>query len=194
VKLLVGLGNPGAGYRGTRHNVGFMLAEEFLARHGRGQAREEHGALVAAARWAGEALLVARPMSFMNLSGRPVGALCRVHDVLPSDLVVAYDDADLPLGTIRVRPGGRPSGHRGMASIIEELGVEEIPRLRMGIGRPGEPGEGLADYVLAEFAPEEAGPAREMIARGTDAVEMMLSRGVKFAMNHYNRRNSPADP
>lgn len=188
MKLLVGLGNPGSAYDGTRHNVGFMLAEEFLARHGRGRPKLEHGALVAPARWAGESMLVARPQKFMNLSGGPVGALCRAHDVLPSDLVVAYDDADLPLGTIRIRPSGRPSGHRGMASIIEALGVEEIPRVRLGIGRPGGEGGDLADYVLARFEPGEAEQVGEMIAAGTDAVEMALSRGVKFAMNHYNRR------
>jgi len=188
VKLLVGLGNPGAAYVGTRHNVGFMLAEEFLARHGRGAVKTEHGALVAAARWAGESLLVARPQRFMNLSGGPVGALCRTHDVLPSELVVAYDDADLPLGTIRIRPSGRPSGHRGMASIIDALGVEAIPRVRLGIGRPGGQDEELADYVLARFEPDEAETVRDMIATGTDAVEMALSRGVMYAMNHYNRR------
>lgn len=194
MRLLVGLGNPGAAYAGTRHNVGFMLAEAFLGRHGRGKAREEHGALVAPARWAGEAILVARPMGFMNLSGRPVAAICRAYDVLPSDLVVAYDDADLPLGSIRVRPSGRPSGHGGMASIIEAIGVMEIPRVRMGIGRPGEGDEELADYVLARFAAEEGKQVEEMIARAADAVELTLSRGVKIAMNHYNRRNKPGGP
>jgi len=190
VRILVGLGNPGRRYAKTRHNVGFMVAEEFLARHGTGKPREERGALVGKARWAGEVLLVARPQGFMNLSGPPVAALARAYRASPADLILAYDDADLPVGLIRVRPGGRPAGHNGVASIAEAMGTDEIPRVRMGIGRPAGGETGLADHVLDEFAPEEGPPLREMIATAAEAIETVLKEGVKKAMNRYNRRRS----
>ena len=189
VKLLVGLGNPGSSYAGTRHNVGFMLAEAFLSRHGRGKPRKEHGALVASARWAGEELLVAQPQGFMNLSGRSVKSLCRAYEVDAEDLVVAYDDADLPLGFIRIRPSGSPAGHRGLASIVGVLSSLAFPRMRLGIGRPGTAEEQLADYVLDRFTEPEQKVVKEMLARATDAMEMLLQKGVKMAMSNYNRRN-----
>lgn len=185
---MVGLGNPGVRYARTRHNVGFMAAEAFLSRHRRGPDREELGAVVGEARWAGELLLVARPQSFMNLSGGPVAALARRHSAAPADIVLVYDDSDLPLGAIRVRPGGRPAGHRGVESVVEALGTAEIPRIRLGIGRPeGTPG-GLADYVLDEFSAEEMDAVSPMIERAAEALRVMLKRGVKAAMNMYNRR------
>lgn len=197
MRLVVGLGNPGRRYAGTRHNVGFMAAEEFLERHGSGPLREEHGALVAGARWAGESVLVALPQSFMNLSGTPVAKLARSHRTEASDVVLLYDDADLPLGSIRVRPGGRAAGHNGVASVVEALGTEEIPRVRLGIGRPGTESParrpGLADYVLDEFAPEEEAARKEMIRAAADAVEWLIREGVKAAMNRYNRRR-PEQP
>jgi PTH1 family peptidyl-tRNA hydrolase len=188
VRILVGLGNPGPRYARTRHNVGFMAAEAFLARHGAGRARLEHGALVAEARWAGETLLVARPQTFMNLSGGPVAALARVHGAAPGDLIVLYDDADLPLGLLRVRPGGRPAGHRGMSSIAGALGTDEVPRVRMGVGRPEAEQAGLAGYVLEVFDRSEEPVVEEMIEKAADAVETLLAEGVKIAMNRYNRR------
>jgi peptidyl-tRNA hydrolase, PTH1 family len=188
LKILAGLGNPGRSYEKTRHNVGFMAAEEFLRRHGRGSARPESGALVADARWAGDAVLVARPQRYMNDSGPPVAALCRTHGLTPSDLVVAYDDADLPLGQIRVRPDGRPAGHKGIASIVEALGTEQIARVRLGIGRPEGVRRALADHVLAPFESDEEEALRSMIAEAADAIEILLRDGVKTAMNRYNRR------
>jgi len=188
VRIVVGLGNPGRQYEGTRHNVGFMAAAEFLRRHGRGEERVERGSIVSTARWAGEVLLVARPQGFMNLSGPPVSALCRSHGVAVEDVVVAYDDADLPLGQIRVRPDGRPAGHNGIASLVEALGTEKIARVRLGIGRPAGVKGGLADHVLTEFDKDEMEPLRRMIAEAADALEVLLKDGVKAAMNRYNRR------
>jgi len=188
VRILVGLGNPGRRYARTRHNVGFMAAKEFLARHGIGRQREEAGSLVAEARHAGEIMLVARPQAFMNASGPAVARICRLHGASPEDLVLAYDDADLPLGRIRVRPSGRPAGHKGVASIAEALGTDEIPRVRIGVGRPSGVEKGLADYVLDEFDRDEEPLAREVIAEAVDAIEILLREGVKNAMNRYNRR------
>ncbi len=188
MRIVVGLGNPGRRYRNTRHNVGFLAAEEFLARHGRGDAREEGGSLVAEARWAGERVLVARPQGFMNLSGPPVAALMRERRASPADLVLVYDDADLELGRIRVRPGGRPAGHRGVASIVEALGTQDVPRVRLGIGRPGNAAADLADHVLEAFEASELIPLGEMIREATEAIEVILRDGVKIAMNRYNRR------
>jgi PTH1 family peptidyl-tRNA hydrolase len=165
-----------------------MAAEEFLARHRRGEAREEHGSIVAPARLGGEQMLVARPLSFMNRSGGPVAALCRTYRLIPTDLIVAYDDADLPLGVIRVRPAGRAAGHRGLESIVEALGSEEIPRVRLGIGRPAGSELELAEYVLEEFQTSEQEFVGDMIKNAADAVEMVLLRGVTAAMNTYNRR------
>ena len=190
---MVGLGNPGPRYARTRHNVGFMAAEEFLRRHGVGAAWEEHGALVRAARWAGERLLVVRPLEFMNLSGGPISALCRSEGAAPADLVLAYDDADLPFGSIRVRPGGRPAGHKGVASIVEALGTDEIPRVRIGVGRPPEVGD-LAEWVLETFDPAEAETLPDLIGRAVDAAELLIREGVKSAMNRYNRRDDEGDP
>ena len=185
---MVGLGNPGARYARTRHNVGFMAAEAFLSRHRRGSDRDELGAVVGEARWAGELLLVARPQSFMNLSGGPVAALARRHSAAPGDIVLVYDDSDLPLGAIRVRPGGRAAGHRGVESVVEALGTSEIPRVRLGIGRPEGVAGGLADYVLDEFSAEEMDAVSSMIERAAEALRVLLKQGVKAAMNMYNRR------
>ncbi len=190
--MVVGLGNPGARYERTRHNVGFMAAREFLSRHGRGGEREEGGALVAPARWVGESLVVVRPQSFMNLSGGPVRALASRYGVEPGGVVLIYDDSDLPLGTLRVRPGGRAAGHRGVLSVIEALGTEQVPRVRMGIGRPARPGAGLAEHVLDEFEEEEMEAVNRMIGRSVDALQVLLKQGVKAAMNLYNQRPGEA--
>lgn len=194
MRVLVGLGNPGSRYARTRHNVGFMATAEFLARHGVGRPREEKGSIVAEARWAGEVLLVARPQAFMNASGGPVASLLRAYGGSAEDLIVAYDDADLPLGAVRVRPGGRPAGHKGMISISESLGTEQIVRVRMGVGRPGSRESGLTEYVLENFDPSEDPVREEMIRAAAGAVETILRDGVKTAMNRYNRRRTGEDP
>lgn len=193
MRLVVGLGNPGRRYEATRHNVGFMAVEAFLSRHRRSPDREERGALVAEARWSGETLLVVRPLSFMNLSGGPVGALARRGGLGAGDVVLLYDDSDLPMGAIRVRPGGSPAGHRGVESVTEALGSSEIPRIRLGIGRPEGPHGALADFVLEEFEEGERELLGDMLARSVDALQVLLKQGVKAAMNLYNQKPGPRD-
>ncbi len=186
--MVVGLGNPGPRYERTRHNVGFLAAREFLARHGRGEEREERGALVRTARWAGESIAVVRPQSFMNLSGAPVSAIASRYGVGPEGIVLLYDDSDLPLGALRVRPDGRAAGHRGVLSVMEALGTERIARIRLGIGRPARAGRGLAEHVLDEFEESEIETLEQMIGRSVDALQAYLKAGVKAAMNLYNQR------
>ncbi len=147
-------------------------------------------ALIATAQVGGTELLVARPQTLMNLSGRAVAALARRRGIETGEIVLVYDDADLPLGAIRVRPGGSPGGHRGVLSVVEWLGTRDVPRVRLGIGK--DEGE-LARRVLSRFAPAEQEALDRMITGAADAVEDTVREGVLFAMNRYNRRQPAAD-
>ena len=188
MKLVVGLGNPGPEYADTRHNVGFRIIERLAERHGVALRRERRfsgrfGEGVAH----GVAFGVLEPHTWMNLSGKSVLAAV---DALPlgdlaSDLVVAYDDLDLPFGRLRVRPGGGPGGHNGLADVQERLGRTDFPRLRFGIGRPA-PGEDPVDYVLAPFDAEQRAALDVRLALAADALEAILGEGVAIAMNRFN--------
>lgn len=192
MKLVVGLGNPGPEYAETRHNAGFRIVECLAARHGIALARERRfrgdfgQGLVR-----GVATGVLEPHTWMNRSGQAVVAAV---DALPlgdlaSDLVVVYDDLDLPFGRLRVRPGGRAGGHNGLADVQERLGRSDFPRLRFGIGRPP-PGEDPVEYVLAPFTAEERAVLEARVALATDAVEAILADGVQSAMNRFNATRS----
>jgi len=189
-RLVVGLGNPGARYARTRHNVGFMVAEELLARGRTGPDRMQDDALIATARVGGVELLVARPQTLMNASGRSVAAVARRRGIETGQIVLVYDDADLPFGAIRVRTGGSPAGHRGVQSVVEWLATREVPRVRLGIGKDE---EDLARRVLSKFTPAEQEGLERMISGAADAVEDTVRQGVLFAMNRYNRRQPAAD-
>jgi peptidyl-tRNA hydrolase, PTH1 family len=183
--LIVGLGNPGPEYRHTRHNVGFMLADRLAERLGIKFSRLESKALVTKGDHMGRRIVLAKPHTFMNLSGQAVGALARYYKVPPANLLVAYDDVDLPLGTIRIRPGGGSAGQKGMASIIERLGTQVIPRMRLGISRP--PGRmEAADYVLQRFSPAEQELLSPTLDRAADAALLFVVQGLETAMNQYN--------
>lgn len=183
--LIVGLGNPGREYRGNRHNVGFMLVDLLAERLGASFARLESKALVTKGDTQGHRIVLAKPQTYMNLSGQAVGGLVRFYKVPAANLLVAYDDVDLPLGTLRLRPGGGSAGQKGMASIIERLGTQEFPRLRLGIGRP--PGRmDAAAYVLQDFTSGEAALLREMLDRAVDAALTFVTQGLEAAMNQYN--------
>lgn len=183
--LIVGLGNPGREYRTTRHNIGFMLLDHLAERLGVSFSRLESQALVAKTEHSGKRIVLAKPQAYMNLSGQPVGALLHYYKIPTTQLLVVYDDVDLPLGTLRIRPGGGSAGQKGMASIIERLGTQDFPRLRLGIDRP--PGKmQAAAYVLQEFSSLQQPVVTTALERATDAVFLFISDGLEAAMNRYN--------
>ena len=183
--LIAGLGNPGREYRQNRHNVGFMLVDRLAAHLGVSFARLELQALVTKGEFEARRIILAKPQTFMNLSGKAVGALLRYYKVPIENLLVAYDDVDLPLGTLRLRPKGGSGGHKGVASIINQLGTTEFPRLRVGIDRP--PGRmDAAAYVLRDFSPAETPVLEEVLDLGIEAALTFVTRGLETAMNQYN--------
>ncbi len=183
--LIAGLGNPGREYRDTRHNIGFMLVDGLAQRLGVSFSRLESKALVTKGEYQGRRLVLAKPQTYMNLSGSAVGSLVHFYKLPLQNLLVAYDDVDLPLGTIRLRAGGGSAGHKGMGSIIERLGTQDFPRLRLGIGRP--PGRmEAADYVLQPFRKDELELLPELLERAVGAVLVFVTSGLETAMNQYN--------
>jgi peptidyl-tRNA hydrolase, PTH1 family len=183
VKLIVGLGNPGGKYRGTRHNIGFAVVDE-LARRGRVEFDSAPvEALVAKVRGA-EPVLLAKPMTFMNASGEAVGGLARYFKIEPADLLIVVDEVQLPLGKLRARARGSAGGHNGLKSLIAYLG-DEFARLRVGVGR-GDQRRDLADHVLARFEADEAAEVERMTTRAADASEMFITSGIEAVMNAYN--------
>lgn len=185
MKLIAGLGNPGETYANTPHNVGFdvvdRLAERFEAGWKNGSGFH---ARVARATRAGGAVLLAKPQTFMNLSGTSVAPLLRYYGGAPADLTVILDDADLPLGTLRIRASGGNGGHRGLASIIEALGTEAFPRVRLGVGRDAR--GSLVDHVLHKFDGERLGLVRAMVEAAADAAQCLTEKGLNEAMNRFN--------
>jgi PTH1 family peptidyl-tRNA hydrolase len=182
---VVGLGNPGERYRRTRHNAGFMVVDELAARAGAGRGRAEADAWVAEAQVAGEEVLLVKPLTFMNRSGVAVDALLAARGGSPGDVVAVLDDAALELGELRVRERGSHGGHNGLRSLVEILGTEEIPRVRVGI-RKGDLPDDLAEYVLSDFPEEEVLVVQEMVGLAADAVECLLREGPGPAMNRFN--------
>jgi PTH1 family peptidyl-tRNA hydrolase len=185
MRLVVGLGNPGDRYRRTRHNVGFMVADVLHARLGGGRWRAESDAAVAEAEVGGEPVLLVKPQSFMNRSGVAVERLLLRESGLPQDVLAVLDDIALELGTVRVRERGTHGGHNGLRSLIDILGSEEMPRVRVGI-RKGEPPEDLAEYVLSPFPEEDVLAVQDVVGLAADAVECVLLEGCPAAMNRFN--------
>jgi len=183
--LIVGLGNPGREYRETRHNVGFMLMDRLAVKLNAHFTRLQSRALVASIPYIGSKLILAKPQTFMNLSGQSVQGLVHFYKLPLTNVLVAHDDLDLPPGTIRIRPDGGSAGQKGMTSILERLGTDEFPRLRLGIGRP--PGQMPApDYVLQEFSKADLVIVSETLNRAVDAVLTYVTDGLDMAMNKYN--------
>ena len=185
MRLVAGLGNPGEKYRRTRHNLGFLVIDVLAARGNARAAREEGDAWLAEADVSGEAVLLAKPLTFMNRSGVPIERLLVEHRLAPSDLVVVVDDVALEIGTLRIRERGTHGGHNGLRSIIDLLGTDDFPRVRVGI-RKGDPPEDLAAYVLSEFPPEDVLVVQEVVGWAADAVACLLREGAEEAMNRYN--------
>jgi PTH1 family peptidyl-tRNA hydrolase len=183
--LVIGLGNPGREYKESRHNIGFLLADRLAARMGVAFGRLESKALVAKGEQDGQRVILAKPQTYMNLSGQSASSLVRFYKIPLEHLLVAYDDVDLPFGFVRLRPGGGSAGQKGMASIIQSLGSEEFPRLRLGIGRP--PGRmGASDYVLQNFSKDQQEQLNVLLDRAADAAQVFVTQGLDTAMNLYN--------
>ena len=187
MKLIVGLGNPGREYRETRHNVGFMVVEEIARRYALSwaQAPSQVPDAFIAKRYGTEPVLLAKPLTYMNLSGEAVAALMRYFDVAPSDILIVVDDADLPFGRLRARARGSAGGHNGLKSIIERLGTTEFSRLRLGVGR-GDDQRKLSDHVLSIFERGQRAELESFITRAADAAEMFAAEGILKVMNTYN--------
>jgi PTH1 family peptidyl-tRNA hydrolase len=197
VKLIVGLGNPGIEYQFTPHNAGFLAVDRIAEDCGAVVANRRGRALTARAKLAGQDVLLAKPETFMNLSGLSVAALIQEFEISPQDIIVLYDELALPLGTIRIRERGSANGHNGVKSISGVLGTEEWLRIRIGVGKPAladgrEIKAGGKDYLLSPMRKQELAVLDEVLDRAKGAVEMVLTEGVGAAMNRFNRR--PDDP
>ncbi len=183
--LLIGLGNPGREYRDNRHNVGFMFVDRLIVRLNARGMKVQAKAIVTTAIYEERKLILAKPQTYMNLSGQSAQGLLNFYKIPVENMLIAHDDLDIPFGTIRIRPGGGPGGQKGMASTIEQLGTKDFPRLRIGIGRP--PGRmDPAAYVLQNFSREEMKFLSEIIDRAADAALMFVLDGLNKAMNKYN--------
>ncbi|MFH0837744.1 MAG: aminoacyl-tRNA hydrolase [Patescibacteria group bacterium] len=188
MKLIVGLGNPGDKYKKTRHNAGFMAVEKLAEVFGFGDFKnvDKFRALIAEGEIAGEKVILVKPQTFMNLSGQSVQALGNYYKLNPSDVIIIYDEAELPYGTLRIRPDGTAGGHKGMASVLQELATLAVPRIRIGI-RPEKPFPGaLEDYVLGNLTEDEMTAFFQIFEKLPGIFESMLKEGVEAAMNKYN--------
>lgn len=185
--VIAGLGNPGARYDGTRHNIGAVVVEETAGDHGVELRPHKSGCLVAESVEPHARLVLARPTTYMNESGRPLRALMDFYKVDPANLIVVHDELDIPFGDIRVKFGGGVAGHNGLRSVAQHLGSKDFARVRFGISRP--PGRmDPADYVLRYFSKEERVRVQELVAEAQDAVARIPAEGVERAMNHVNTR------
>jgi peptidyl-tRNA hydrolase, PTH1 family len=183
--LLIGLGNPGREHRDNRHNVGFMLIDRLAVRLNARGMKMQSKAIITSAVFEDHKLLLAKPQTYMNLSGESVQGLLRFYKLPMENLLVAHDDLDLPFGTLRVRPGGGPGGQRGMASAIERLGTKDFARLRIGISRP--PGRmDPAAYVLQNFSRDEMEGLSGILDRAADAALTFVGEGLDKTMNKFN--------
>ena len=184
MKLIVGLGNPGPRYAGTRHNVGFDVVDEIARRGAVTFESAPAQALIARWRRPEEAVLLVKPLTFMNLSGQAIGELARYFKIEIVDLIVVVDEVQLPLGKLRARQRGSAGGHNGLKSVIAHLG-DEFARLRLGVGRGGDQ-RNLADHVLARFDKDEVAEVERMTTRAADAAEMFVTSGIEAVMNAFN--------
>ena len=187
MKLIVGLGNPGKLYAHNRHNVGFRCLNYFARHRSIRFDRRQCRARIGVGEMAGGESLLAKPQIFVNVSGKVVSCLVKKYDVPLSNLVVIYDDLDLPLGKVRIRQKGSAGGHKGMGSIISALGSEDFPRVRVGIGRPAQDDEdSIVSYVLGDFTPQEEKVIRSAIIKVAEAIDCFLAEGIEAAMAKFN--------
>lgn len=190
IYLIIGLGNPGREYKETRHNIGFMLIDHLAEKIGARGMKVQSKAIITSGLYEERKFILAKPQTYMNLSGQSVQGLLHFYKIPHANLLVAHDDLDIPYGTIRIRPSGGPGGQRGMANTIELLGTKDFPRLRLGIGRP--PGRMEAkDYVLQNFSKDELKLMPDVLSRGSDATLEFVMNGLNAAMNKYNGSVEP---
>jgi len=192
MRLIVGLGNPGPEYQWTPHNLGFLAVDELANRNNIRVERPEAKALVGIGKVAGEEVILAKPQTYMNLSGISVGRLLDMYELEPADLLVMFDERDLPWGMIRIGERGSPGTHNGAKSVTSAVGTQEFARLRLGCG-PDHPVADLADYVLRPMKKADLEVAAEMVASAGDAVELLLAEDIAAAMTKYNRRIPPPE-
>jgi len=189
MKLVVGLGNPGQKYAGTRHNVGFDVVAELVRRHGQGGGKEAFFGQLDDISLATQRVLLLRPQTFMNVSGKSVLAVRDFYKLSDEDLLVVTDDFNLPLGQLRARRGGSAGGHNGLEDVIRVLGHNQVARLRIGVGAPPGAAE-VVDYVLGRFTAQEKQEIELAIAKAADAVETWVSQGIAECMNQFNQKSA----
>lgn len=184
--LIVGLGNPGLEYSATRHNMGFLCLDRLATKHRLRFTGKRAKSVLARGTIGGHDVALAKPQTYMNLSGESVRELLRIYGMPTKSMLVVYDDVDLPTGTVRIRERGGPGTHNGMRSIVDEIGTTEFARLRIGVGMPTN-GQNLADYVLGLPTPEERAALDEALEKSVEAIETVARRGIGTAMNQFNR-------
>ena len=184
--LIVGLGNPGEKYERTRHNVGFLVVDALAERLGVPVQKLKHRALTNTVRLAGQKALLMKPVTFMNLSGEAVGDAARFYKLPPERVLVISDDTALPLGKLRLRKGGSAGGHNGLKSIIQHLGTDQFPRVKIGVGEKPHPDYDMADWVLSKFFGEDLKTITDAVKKAADAVECVVKDGPEKAMNRFN--------
>lgn len=185
--LVVGLGNPGEEYENTPHNLGFRVIDLLAERHKIRVNRKDSKALTGVGEIEGKAVMLAKPQTFMNLSGTSVQPLMEKHSLAPRDLILVYDELDLPWGDMRIKPGGSAAGHKGPTSVIGSLGTQEFVRVRLGINPGREIREG-AEYLLAPIKRSQQNETEDLVGRGADAVTSIIAEGVEKSMTKFNRR------
>lgn len=188
MRLIVGLGNPGREYALTRHNIGFMVVDRLAEKIGVAVTEKKFNAHIGQGKINGEKIILAKPQTYMNLSGEAVNAILKWYKLDAADMLVAYDDLDLPCGRLRLRPGGGTGGHRGMESIIVTIGEDNFPRLRIGLGKPPVAGFPTKEFVLGKISPAEAELLREAIDTAVEAIGYIVREGFEQAMNQFNRK------
>jgi len=185
IYLVVGLGNPGREYRNTRHNMGFLAVDALIQKLGFSRSKVQNKAIINTGSLQGQKVILAKPQTYMNLSGQAVSGLVNFYKIPLNHLLVINDDVDIPFGTIRIRPGGGSAGQKGVGSIIEKLGTQEFARMRLGVGRP--PGQmSTPDYVLQQFSKDEEEFLRNFLDKADLAVEEFILNGLDAAMNKFN--------
>lgn len=185
-RIIVGLGNPGRQYANTRHNAGWLVLDELMKRASAPSPRNRLQAEISEVRYKGVRLVIAKPQTYMNESGKSVSQLLKWYKVDPTDMIVVVDDLDIPFGRLRLRPGGSPGGHNGLKSINRDIGTTEYPRLRVGIGRPNHPGGQAISHVLGSFSADEQRDANTVFGAAADAIDMWLDEGILATMNAIN--------